>query len=63
MSEWRSSDRLWVAMKTDSPRAIDKDFGYLGLNLLLNLIAPKAHRGHTMLSQGFQAYFANDGHK
>lgn len=49
--------------RADFLRAIDKDFAFLGLNILPKIIAPRGHRGRKTLFQGFQKYYAHDGHK
>ena len=44
-------------------RAIHKDFAFLGLNVLPNIIARKAYRGREKFFQGFQKYYAEGSHK
>ena len=48
---------------TDFPRAVDKDFAFLGLDILPNIIAPKATVAVWRFFQGFHKYYAEDGHK
>ncbi|KAL8705268.1 MAG: hypothetical protein Q9201_001599 [Fulgogasparrea decipioides] len=42
-------------------RAIDKDFAYLGLNVLPDVIAPKGSRGRKALFQGMRKYYDQNG--
>lgn len=45
------------------PRAFEKDFAFLGLNILPNVLAPKGNRGRETVFQAFRKYYAQDGHK
>lgn len=55
--------RLPAARISDFTRAIDKDFAFLGLKILPNIIAPKGHRGRKTVFRSFRKYYAQDGHK
>ncbi|KAI1074871.1 cytochrome P450 [Whalleya microplaca] len=43
--------------------AIDKDFAFLGLNVLSGLIAPKGRRGRKVLFDAMGKYYAAGGHE
>lgn len=49
--------------RTNFLRAVHKDFAFLGLNVLPNILAPKGHRGRQKLFQAFHQYYEQDGHK
>ena len=43
-------------------RAIEKDFAYLGLNILPTIIAPRGQQGRKVVFQAFREYYAQEGH-
>lgn len=51
------------ARVTVHDRAIDKDFAYLGLNILPQLVARRAHRARQRFFDAFDSYYASGGHE